>query len=98
MRRVSEVLLLDSIRMNQFSRFVLHYSNKNPSKNSGKKKREQFDVIIMDALDPDKFIEIVGSLYKDDQFVKSIFHGLTDEGVVSSILCTRTVLLAIIQK
>jgi spermidine synthase len=64
----------------------------------GKKKREQFDVIIMDALDPDKFIEIVGSLYKDDQFVKSIFHGLTDEGVVSSILCTRTVLLAIIQK
>jgi spermidine synthase len=64
----------------------------------GKKKREQFDVIIMDALDPDKFREIVGSLYKDDQFVKSIFYGLTDEGVVSSILCTRTVMLAIIQK
>jgi len=48
-----------------------------------KKQREQFDVIIMDALDPDKFVEIVGSLYKDDQFVKSLFHGLTDEGVVS---------------
>ena len=40
-RRVSEVLPLDLIRMNQFSRFVLRYSNKNPSKNSGKKKRER---------------------------------------------------------
>ncbi len=49
----------------------------------GKKKRKRFDVIIMDALDPDKFVEIVGPLYKDDQFVRSIFQSLTDEGVVS---------------
>jgi spermidine synthase len=47
------------------------------------KKREQFDVIIMDALDPDKFVEIVGELYKSDQFVRSLYNGLADEGVVS---------------
>ena len=46
-------------------------------------KREKFDVIIMDALDPDKFVEIVGALYKDDAFIISLFNALTDEGVVS---------------
>lgn len=39
------------------------------------------DVIIMDALDPDKFVAIVGSLYKDDSFVESLYKGLNDDGV-----------------
>ncbi len=46
-------------------------------------RRERFDVIIMDALDPDNYVEIVGALYKNDQFVSSIFQGLTEKGVVS---------------
>lgn len=45
------------------------------------KKSEKFDVIIMDALDPDQFVAIVGSLYKDDAFVESLFNGLSEEGV-----------------
>ena len=49
----------------------------------GKNKRETFDVIIMDALDPDAFVEIVGRLYKDNQFTHSLFNGLSEEGVVS---------------
>jgi spermidine synthase len=48
-----------------------------------KGRRERFDVIIMDALDPDHYVEIVGALYRDDQFVSSIYQGLTKEGVVS---------------
>jgi len=44
-------------------------------------KEEMFDVIIMDALDPDKFVAIVGSLYKDNHFVESLFNGLSEEGV-----------------
>jgi len=44
-------------------------------------KDEQFDVIIMDALDPDRFVDIVGSLYKNDLFVQSLFNGLKDDGV-----------------
>ena len=44
---------------------------------------QKFDVIIMDALDPDKMVDIVGSLYNDTHFVESLFHGLTKEGVVS---------------
>lgn len=52
---------------------------------SDENEDEKFDVIIMDALDPDKFVEIVGALYKNDDFVGSLFNGLTDDGVVSSI-------------
>ena len=48
---------------------------------------EKFDVIIMDALDPDKFVAIVGSLYKSNEFVNSLFNGLTEEGVVRFRLC-----------
>ena len=49
----------------------------------GGEERDKFDVIIMDALDPDKLVEIVGSLYKDNQFVESLYRGLSEEGVVS---------------
>jgi len=42
---------------------------------------EKFDVFIMDALDPDKLVDIVGSLYKDNDFVQSLFNGLSDNGV-----------------
>ena len=35
----------------------------------------------MDALDPDKFVEIVGALYKDDAFTISIFKALSDDGI-----------------
>jgi hypothetical protein len=48
---------------------------------------QKFDV-IMDALDPDKMVDIVGSLYKDTHFVESLFHGLTKEGVVSGNIAT----------
>jgi spermidine synthase len=44
---------------------------------------EKFDVIIMDALDPDKFVSIVGSLYKDNTFTNALYNGLSDGGVVS---------------
>ena len=37
----------------------------------------------MDALDPDKMVEIVGNLYKDDTFTSSIFNALSEDGVVS---------------
>ncbi|KAL7549854.1 hypothetical protein ACHAWF_013114 [Thalassiosira exigua] len=42
---------------------------------------EKFDVIIMDALDPQRMVEIVGNLYKDNQFMYSLFNGLSDDGV-----------------
>jgi spermidine synthase/S-adenosylmethionine/arginine decarboxylase-like enzyme len=50
---------------------------------NGENKREKLDLIIMDALDPDKFVEIVGALYKNDQFVRSLYNALADDGVVS---------------
>jgi spermidine synthase len=45
----------------------------------------KFDVIVMDALDPDQFVAIVGSLYKDDAFIDSLYNGLSDGGVVSTL-------------
>ena len=45
--------------------------------------RISFVHIYQDALDPEKFVEIAGSLYKDNVFVDSLFNGLSDEGVVS---------------
>ena len=40
-------------------------------------------VIIMDALDPDKAVEIVGNLYHGDHFIESLYNALSEEGVVS---------------
>eukprot|EP00580_Thalassiosira_gravida_P014448 CAMPEP_0201684176 /NCGR_PEP_ID=MMETSP0494-20130426/52504_1 /ASSEMBLY_ACC=CAM_ASM_000839 /TAXON_ID=420259 /ORGANISM="Thalassiosira gravida, Strain GMp14c1" /LENGTH=633 /DNA_ID=CAMNT_0048167969 /DNA_START=17 /DNA_END=1918 /DNA_ORIENTATION=- len=42
---------------------------------------EKFDVIIMDALDPDQLVEIVGSLYKNNVFIQSLANALTEDGV-----------------
>ena len=55
----------------------------------GGNEEEKFDVIIMDALDPDRLVEIVGSLYEDNHFVVSLFNGLTKDGVVSYLLGYR---------
>ena len=48
----------------------------------GSSMEEKFDVIIMDALDPDRLVEIVGSLYKENAFINSLSNALTKEGVV----------------
>ena len=41
----------------------------------------------MDALDPDKSVEIVGNLYHGDYFVDSLYNALSEGGVVSSFEC-----------
>ena len=53
----------------------------------GRNATERFDVIIMDALDPDKMVTIVGSLYKNNHFLDSLFNGLSEEGIVSLPCC-----------
>ena len=56
-------------------------------------KEELFDVIIMDALDPDRFVAIVASLYKDNSFINELYNGLTDGGVVSMLKRMNTLLV-----
>lgn len=41
-----------------------------------------FDVIVMDALDPQDTVEFANILYNSDVFVRSIKNGLTDDGVL----------------
>mmetsp|Transcript_46741 Transcript_46741/g.99177 ORF Transcript_46741/g.99177 Transcript_46741/m.99177 type:complete len:920 (-) Transcript_46741:286-3045(-) len=52
-------------------------------KTEGEEERaeERFDVIIMDALDPNTSIEIAGGLYNDTSFIDSVFSGLAGDGV-----------------
>lgn len=42
---------------------------------------KEFDVIIMDALDPNTSVEIAGGLYNDMTFIDSISNGLSHDGV-----------------
>mmetsp|Transcript_20100 Transcript_20100/g.57678 ORF Transcript_20100/g.57678 Transcript_20100/m.57678 type:complete len:976 (+) Transcript_20100:148-3075(+) len=43
---------------------------------------QPFDVIIMDALDPQDNIEFADALYNNDVFLNSLYRALTDEGVL----------------
>jgi len=44
------------------------------------KKEDTFDVIIMDALDPEKMVQIAATLYQDNLFVDSLFNALSEDG------------------
>jgi spermidine synthase len=43
--------------------------------------QELFDVIIMDALDPDDFISFADKLYNNTPFIRSLSHALSHNGV-----------------
>ena len=43
---------------------------------------EQFDVIIMDALDPNDGVEFATYLYTDDAYIQSLYNGLTESGIL----------------
>jgi len=43
---------------------------------------EKFDVIIMDALDPQGLTEFVANLYTDPYFYESLYRGLNDNGML----------------
>ena len=53
----------------------------NFGKKTGQQDEEKFDVIILDALDPNTSVEIAGGLYNDTSFVDSLYNGLTEDGV-----------------
>ena len=45
-------------------------------------KEEKFDILIMDALDPQDDVPFAEILYTHDHFFKSMFNALTDEGIL----------------
>jgi spermidine synthase len=49
---------------------------------TGDNNQERFDVIIMDALDPQGVQEIVEALYTDEVFYQSLFNGLSSDGIL----------------
>jgi spermidine synthase len=66
-----------------FQWFVDNYSEASASSNNAKTSSEHglFDVIIMDALDPDDFVEFAEKLYNNTAFIESLYNGLSSEGV-----------------
>jgi len=45
-------------------------------------EKEKFDVIIMDALDPQDNVSFAKFLYSNDDFTDALYNALTDEGVL----------------
>merc|ERR1719457_399444 len=45
-------------------------------------EEERFDVLIMDALDPEDDIPFAEMLYNDEDFVETLYNSLTDDGVI----------------
>jgi len=45
-------------------------------------QEDKFDVIIMDALDPQDDIPFAEALYNNDAFTQSLYNALTDDGIV----------------
>ena len=41
-----------------------------------------FDVIIMDALDPNYNVDFVVELYTSDEYIQSLYNGLTSDGIL----------------
>ncbi|KAL7541057.1 hypothetical protein ACHAXR_010609 [Thalassiosira sp. AJA248-18] len=66
------------VYMDAFQWFIDNFGKDGNDENNEEKK---FDVIIMDALDPNTSVEIAGGLYDDTSFVDSLSNGLTAEGV-----------------
>lgn len=44
---------------------------------------DRFDVLIMDALDPNDTPEIAEDLYRSDNFIGSLYNSLTDDGILT---------------
>jgi spermidine synthase len=44
---------------------------------------DRFDVVIMDALDPNDAPEIAEELYQSDSFIGSLYRSLTDNGILA---------------
>mmetsp|Transcript_12738 Transcript_12738/g.16093 ORF Transcript_12738/g.16093 Transcript_12738/m.16093 type:complete len:463 (+) Transcript_12738:1555-2943(+) len=55
--------------------------------------KEKFDVIIMDALDPEDTVAFADVLYQNDVFMKSIYNGLNDDGILIAQLGGSPVLV-----
>ena len=41
-----------------------------------------YDVIIMDALDPQEMVEFAATLYNSDDFAKSLYNSLEENGIL----------------
>ncbi|KAL3801789.1 hypothetical protein HJC23_001185 [Cyclotella cryptica] len=50
---------------------------------TGVVEKDRFDVVIMDALDPNEVPEIAEELYQSDNFIGSLYSSLTEHGILS---------------
>lgn len=66
--------------------FADHFGN-GMEEGGGEKKNEEkatpFDIIIMDALDPNIDVEFAMDLYHSDRFIEALYSGLTESGILA---------------
>jgi len=71
----------DDARVDARFEDAMAYFIDNFSENS-KIEEEAFDIIIMDALDPNDDIEFAVELYTSDTYIRSLYNALTDDGIL----------------
>ena len=47
-----------------------------------KLQQNKYDIILMDALDPNDDIEFAAELYTNDDLIQSLYNGLTSGGIL----------------
>ncbi len=62
---------------------AIHYFKSKFAIDGAVEENERFDVIIMDALDPNVEHEFALDLYKSDDYIRSLYEGLTESGILA---------------
>merc|ERR1712032_470169 len=66
----------------RFEDAMAYFIDNFSSHRAGKQEGETYDIIIMDALDPNDEIEFAVYLYTSDNYIQSLYNALSDEGIL----------------
>lgn len=73
---------LDDARASVLFEDAIAYFNTNFGPTQQKYQEKPFDIIIMDALDPNYDVDFVVELYTSDAYIQSLYNGLTSDGIL----------------
>ena len=72
----------DDARASVLFEDAIAYFNTNFGPTQQKRHEKPFDIIIMDALDPNYDVDFVVELYTSDTYIQSLYNGLTSDGIL----------------
>ena len=72
----------DDTRVNAKFEDAMAYFINNFEREGTANEHDQYDVIIMDALDPNDEIEFAVYLYTSESYIQSLYNGLSNDGIL----------------